>query len=274
MRIRGMWNALLRSLTRSARVAIVGCAPRTGSTLLTRILDSHSRIASPCELGLPRYFPLEDEKRALVIEKMAQISRYYGIETEPAAISTGRLASAVLRKERKDLLVLKDPRQSLYLAAFGRENPLSRVVHLVRDARSVAANRMFSADRSLGLERWLEYNEAVVRARDRLRTSRSIVVRYEDLTSDPVSAVTRVVAFLGFRFEAPMLEYGRFPHADDQMLLWAGRPGESPLQQTLSEGAIRRVRFDERIRHDVENLYESMVDVRRLNEAFGYGPWE
>lgn len=268
-----IWRGLVRRLVpMGPRLAAVGCAPRTGSTLLTRILDSHSKIAAPCEIALPRYFPPEDEKRALVEEKLDQISDFYGVSRAAARSDAELLLRRILRRERKKLLILKDPRQSLFLNGLISDFSGVRLIHLVREARSVAANRMFASDPGFGLRRWLEYNEAVLAATASLPRSRWIRLRYEDLVKEPSRVISVTVGFLGFEFEPAILDYGRFSHADDRMRLWAGSPGESPLQQTLQGGTIREVEDDETTRNDVERAFSSMPAVRRLNEFLGYGP--
>ncbi len=260
------WGMRLR---RVPVVAIVG-APRSGSTLLLRILDSHSQIAAPCEIGVPTAFPEVDEKHPLVVKKWHQICAYYGVEPQRAARDPARLFRTILRREGKRLLVLKDPRASLYIAALERYRP--RYVHLIRDARSVAASRMF-ADPSQGFGKWLAYHESALDFFSRTPRSRPVSLRYEDLIVDPEGEMRGLLAELGLRFEPTMLRFGEFPHADDRMNLWGIAASESPAESFLQHdlgACIRRAESPRTWPQAVLEQYEKLTRVRELNASFGY----
>jgi len=250
-------------LGRVPLVAVVS-APRSGSTLLIRILDSHSELAAPCEIGVPTVFPKGDEKYPLVVEKWKQICDYYEVDPGRSERDPYVLFRAILEREGKRVLVLKDPRASLYIGSLDRYDP--RYVHLVRDARSVASSRMFS-DPANGFERWRTYHRSVLAFDTHGRGP--FRIRHEDLIANPEREMRALLASLGLPFEDAMLEFGRFEHADDRMRLWSGRsPAESPLQRDLGH-SIRR--SDAPIWPDsVLSLYARLPEVRELNESFGY----
>lgn len=260
------WGVILG---RVPLVAIVG-APRSGSTLLLRILDSHSRIAAPCEIGIPAVFPETDEKHALVVKKWGQICAYYGCDPARSERDPRILFRAILRHERKELLVLKDPRASLFIRELERYSP--RYVHLVRDARSVASSRMF-ADPGRGYAKWLAYHESVLAFSDGSRRSVPVRLRYEDLIAGPEAEMTRLLAALDLPFEPSMLDFGDFQHADDRLKLWGPRADESPAESFLQHDLGRSIRVgkDSAIWSPAAVAeYALLPRVRELNERFGY----
>lgn len=260
------WRDLLR---RVPLVAIVG-APRSGSTLLLRILDSHSRIAAPCEIGIPAVFPEADEKHALVVKKWGQICSYYGVDPARSERDPRNLFRAILRRERKDVLVLKDPRASLYIGELERYRP--RYVHLVRDARSVASSRMFT-DPSRGFTKWLAYHESVLNSSGGSRRRIPVRLRYEDLIANPEVELQRLLAALTLSFEPSMLNFGDFQHADDRLMLWGIQADESPADSFLQRDLGRSIRVGKgppAWSPAAVAQYEQLPRVKELNERFGY----
>ena len=248
-------------------IAIV-CSPRSGSTLLLRLLDSHSKISAPCEIGIPALFTEKDIKYPKLIEKWRQICDYYETDQAASLNECDLLFKAILLKENKTALVLKDPRASLFIneleAAY---HPL--YIHLVRDARSVANSRMFDNPVD-GLLKWHEYNQAILDAFSSLDSDRQRLIRYEDLTRSPEEVLGKLLEYLGFEFESSMLDFGSFDHADDKMYLWNGeKPSASKLQYDLGT-TIRPMTEAPSWRCAVTQAYDALPHIRYLNEQFGY----
>jgi hypothetical protein len=256
----------------ASQLVFIGCSPRSGSTLLTRILDSHTRIAAPCEIGIAKYFEGDSEKYNLVTEKYKQICAYYQVNYDQCYQEPGFLFTGVLEKEGKQTLIIKDPRQSLFLEAIFRDFPDAKLIFLVRDARAVAKSVMFRDRPMVGLVRWYEYNTAVRRISSAMSPHTTMLVRYEDLIAHPEQTVGKLVEFLGHQFEPGMLNYGNFTHADDNMSLWQGPPAESHLQTALQRGSISKVdsRDQSEFNRMLTVLYSRLENVRELNRVLGY----
>jgi hypothetical protein len=69
-----------------------------------------------------------------------------------------------------------------------------------------------------------------------------------------------------------MLNYGNFPHADDNLLLWNGPPAESHLHSTLQLGSISEglVKSRDHFSEVVMDIYNRLPEVRKLNQLLGY----
>ena len=264
------------------KIAFIGCGPRSGSTLLTRILDSHSKIASPCEIALPQYF-VGDRKEQLVNNKYNEICNYYNVNYNESVAAPQLLFDAILSTENKEYIVLKDPRQSLFIPKIHSDYPNANFVLLVRDVRSVAMSVMFTGKRINGFKRWYEYNINVLNAFKKIDEKQSHIIRYEDIVDKPEITIEKLVTHLGYNFEPTMLDYGSFSHADDSMKLWGGAtgtsplttslaPDKSPLQSQLDSGAINdKARWSAgNYDNEVIEIYNSNKQVKDLNNYFGY----
>lgn len=168
--------------------------------------------------------------------------------------------------------MIKDPRQSLFLDAIAKDFIDARFIFQVRDVRAVAMSVMFSKQPLIGFKKWYEYNHAVRHALQKVSPQQAILVRYEDMVSDPEKEIGRLVEFLGYRLEPPMLNYGNFPHADDNLLLWNGPPAESLLHSTLQQGSISEglVKDRDHFSGVVTDIYNKLPEIRKLNQMLGY----
>ena len=145
------------------RIAFIGCSPRTGSTLLSRVLDSHSNIAVPCELMILKYFRNDIARgNNMAIDKHHQICDYYQAKIRKSKNQPEYLFGKILKKENKEFLIVKHPRHAIYFDEIIRDFPQAKYIHLVRDVRSVAMTTMFLEKPEFGFSRWYEYNHAIM----------------------------------------------------------------------------------------------------------------
>ncbi len=248
-------------------IAFVLCSPRSGSTLLMRILNAHSKIASPFEIGLPYLFK-RDVKENIVLEKTALICGHLGIDYAKACEEPRYLMNSVLEKEEKELLVVKDPRHAIFAREIHEQFGDVPIIHLTRDVRFVSHSNMFKDKYLLGMNRWYEYNSAILANKNLF--SRYLRIKYEDLTSSTVQTVKQVLEFLGYQYEFGMENYWNFKHTDDALALWeGGAPQDSELQNQLYSNQIFKAN-DRPVPDMVLELYRQRDYVRRMNELLGY----
>lgn len=205
-------------MTEPAPFFVLG-APRTGTTLVRRLLSAHSRVAIPPESGfLVEYLEAEDvplaERKRLLCEEPELA--YWG--TRPMAAELRDLPSieACFRflhdkyagEQGKDLWGQKTPKMVRRAELLAERFPDARFVHVVRDGRAVASSlersdahrlhplygaRRYARDTRLGLELEARHPDRVLR------------LRYEDLVADPEPALRRLCDFLGLELEPAML---------------------------------------------------------------------
>lgn len=194
-----------------APIFVVGL-PRTGTTLVDRILSSHDQVTSAGELS---DFALETKRAArtpspfvLDAETLRAAS---GIDL--AAVGKSYLARA--RRVVGDALrfVDKMPLNFFYAALILRALPNARIICLRRNpADSVLSNyrQLFATsftyyayayDLAWTADYYARFDQFVAACRDHLPADRFTEVSYEDLVSDLEPHARRLVAFCGLDWQ-------------------------------------------------------------------------
>ena len=194
---------------RPAPIFIIGL-PRTGSTLVERILAAHSRAVALGELttlglmmnraagvGEAQFYPAP---RALVNSKVidwGQVGRAYRTEAKPFAPTA-------------DFVIDKLPQNWTLAGAMALAFPDARIVHVHREPMDA----LFGAYRMLfgGEHRWSYAQEDLARHHRNYETGmahwrsvlgeRLIEVEYETLVRDPQAGIGRLLAACGLTPEA------------------------------------------------------------------------
>lgn len=192
---------------------IVGL-PRSGTTLVDRILSSHSAVASRGEtsdlaMALMRAAGPVADKAELVGRSTTLDFRTLG-EQYSANLADG----AVMRQ------LDKSPINFLYLGLISAALPNARVIHLKRNpmdacyAMYKTLFRMaypFSYDLSdLGCY-WLEYDRLMTHWKQLLPADRFLEVEYEQLVNHQEAVSRELVAFAGLPWEDACLAFERNP---------------------------------------------------------------
>lgn len=256
------------------------CSPRSGSTLLMRILNSHTQIASPCEICIP-YVVLKSWKILSSLKKMRKICLYYGVGFSafpfellfrPSArkhlLTTVR---AVLEQEGKQTLVIKDPRHGSYPERIERllRPLLPRYVILHRDARGVAHSFRYTLGRSLeyGFKMWEESTSSMISFSRNLPQSRVYELKFESLLTSPAETIKKLLNFMGYDFEPEMINYGRFDHVDNHLDLW----GKERLIARVKEGLLNQSVLNIwKNDPELEKSYRLSPQIVELNQTLGY----
>ncbi|WP_084678142.1 sulfotransferase family protein [Actinopolymorpha alba] len=183
------------------------CPPRSGSTLLRVLLNSHSQIHAPHELHLQTLGVTIGESYAETAVNLLGIDH-----KELEHLLWDRLLHRELGRSGKSVIVDKTPANALDWSRLAHCWPQARYLFLLRHPGSILES--FSAARpggafDLAVAEVLEFVEAVDRAR---RTLPGHTVRYEDLTADPAATTQRICEFLEVPWEPTMLDYGKRDH--------------------------------------------------------------
>jgi len=215
-------------------VFVIGC-PRSGTTLLTLMLSSHSRIAIPPETRflLPvfrahREFGDLAEKRNR--RRLARrVVRRKGTKFGHLGLDRNRVVWEIVNGPQSLGSALAVPFR-LYAGDRGKPRwgdkrpghvrnvdvlmalfPDAQLVHIVRDPRDCVGSlvRMpwWSRGTDGALAAWVHAVDCAAAARRRLPADAFHELRYEDLVADPRAALARLCAFLGEDFEEGMLDH-------------------------------------------------------------------
>jgi hypothetical protein len=221
---------------------IVGC-PRSGTTLMQRMVDAHPLIAvTPETHWIPRFIQqrigvsadgmatselvpalLEYYRFALLNIPREQVEELAG-SGEP--ISYARFVTGIFnlygQARGKPLVGDKTPGYVRFLPTLHELWPQARLVHLIRDGRDVCLSLLNweKADRILGrYPTWTQdrvttaalFWERHVRSGRKAPVSREpdlyCEIRYESLVACPEEECLRLCAFLGVSFDEAMLRF-------------------------------------------------------------------
>ncbi|HEX6104674.1 MAG TPA: sulfotransferase [Gemmatimonadales bacterium] len=208
---------------------------RSGTSLLTRMLDAHPAIAVPYESHLynriypmlPRDADLDSPpvrarlvRRILATDDLRHWSPRPTLEATLAAIRRpgfhgiveGLLDSWTIGRG-KARWGEKTPHHTLEWRLILEGFPHLKVLHLVRDGRDVAVSfrtapfgpkHVYQA-----AQHWVRYLTAAEEAGAALGPDAFLTIRYEDLLEDPQRELGRICAFLGEDYDPTMLTFYR-----------------------------------------------------------------
>lgn len=214
---------------------LVGC-PRSGTTLLRVMLDSHPRLAIPPESHFIAKWAAQPERfgaagafdasrflNAILVHKWfalceldeAAVRRHFAHAT-PATFSDAvrSLYACYAQTRGKVRWGDKTPAYVRHVGALATLFDEARFVHIVRDGRDVAA--------SLIKQAWgpdnvhsaaLFWKRSILSARrdgESIGSSRYCEIRYEDLVSQPQEQLETIGRFAGLDFDPAMLRHFEF----------------------------------------------------------------
>jgi hypothetical protein len=220
-------------MAQSSPILILGIN-RSGTTLLSMMLDAHSRIAIPHEshFFVSYYqgraslnFSDEAGRREVVARILAEpFVRSWDRPVTAAEVDLSRchdLASTIdevyrvyARHFGKDIWGDKTPAYVTDIHVLNALFPDARFVHLIRDGRDVALSIIKQpwgpSDFLSAVRTWAETVRWARKMLRMLPDDRHIELRFEDLVSDPQTQLERLTHFFGVDFEPGMLtEYTR-----------------------------------------------------------------
>ncbi len=225
-------------------VFIVGC-PRSGTTLLQRVVDAHPQIAiTPESHWIPRCF---EKRRGLtpeglvtpeLIPRLLEDRRFadlhIGREELEALMGTGQPVSYSSfvtgifdlygKAQGKALVGDKTPGYVRWLRTLHALWPQARFVHLIRDGREVCLSTVnwprahqwkrpgafatWKGDPVSTSALWWEWNVRLGRqAGHSLGPDLYYEIRYESLVNHPAEACAALCAFLGLPYDEAMLRF-------------------------------------------------------------------
>jgi len=206
--------------------------PRSGSTLLMRMLSSHSAIYSRAEPHLLTplahlgyydtvvkasfdHLQAQQSVREFVADLPGGERDYLDACRAYTDVLYGRMLEA--RGKGKPLFLDKTPANALILPFIAKLYPRARYVVLTRHPAAIwssYANSFFDGD-YLAARRFNPVLNRYVPAMARFLRERPVPmvrVAYEDLVQRPEDEMRRVFAFLELPFEPGVVEYGRHEH--------------------------------------------------------------
>lgn len=193
-------------------IFVIGC-PRSGTTLLRLMLDSHPRISCGEETHFLR------ELRSIV-EGHWPLLETYGFSRQDwlrriRGLYEGFQADYLARRG-KQRWAEKDPTYTLLLPFIDEVFPDAQYVHLVRDAYDVVASFRerwgYRAALRVARTEWVRYVGAGRDFGQRLPADRYHELHYEQLVEAPEQALRALLEFLGEPWDDAVLRFDEAEH--------------------------------------------------------------
>jgi hypothetical protein len=249
---RSYGNRWIDALTPSF-IHIAGCG-HTGSSIVARVIGEHSLIYFvPMESGMllaNRYFK-EDRLRKDFVERALQEGARYVLE--------------------------KTPRHVWHVDYVRRKSPNTRFFITTRDGREVIASLYRRTQDFRGS--CIRYMDDSVMSLRQLDMEDTRLIRLEDFTRDPQTALVDLYSWLGLRHEKNVLDYHKrpvrwnmvsqanihdLPNAHD---IKRNRQVNAKLEQSITRWQERLpIRFHERLLE----MFAPGGDGNKIMKAFGY----
>jgi hypothetical protein len=231
-------------------------APRSGSTLLRLILDTHPRLAVPppgwlLDLVYPYLYSYGDlgkpENLLALAEDILKTPTVgkWPIKIVPAELAAAARAptfagvyealhEAYAHGEGKARWGEKTPRNSFWMDEIRALFPDAQFIHIVRDGRDqaidISDSLLWPYSVYSGASLWQRYVNAVRDSAERLPREAFHEIRYEDLCAAPEAAIRGLCEFLGEQYDPRMLS----PHETGSARAWSSHPLHAKTAQPIS----------------------------------------
>lgn len=214
---------------RDSALAFILCAPRSGSTLLQRMIASHSAVITHPEPHLltPLYHlgyyatvdaaPYDHINAAQALREFAdELHRGEEDYLDALRAYAKTLYGSVLKAHAGEIFLDKTPAYGLIASFVTKLFPGARLVVLTRHPMAIwhsQAYSFFGGDYRLALEQNPLVEPYVESLGSFLVKNPDVVhLRYEDLVACPEDEMRRVLDDWGLEFEEACVEYGRVSH--------------------------------------------------------------
>lgn len=232
----------MNKIIQNGPIFVVG-APRSGTTLLQRMLRSHPRISSPT--GESHFFiPLLrdaaqygdlsrlENVRSLLEQMHARWAEFLDTDFHGVQFKVGSIADAIHARGATGMPVVLDALFRINAEGEGKARwldktpyyihhiptlmatyPDAQFVHIIRDGRDAVLSMLERAvdirvfNIAAGAKLWKHYVEAGRSAGKQLAPQQYMELRYEDILGEPVGTVRGLCEFLGEEFSEKVIDF-------------------------------------------------------------------
>lgn len=215
------------------------CSPRSGSTLLRLLLNTHSKISIPPPGFMYAHFHTfmhtygnlgKDENLRAFVDDVVE---FHHSKVWSVTFTAEEILARVQERNFRGVNTAvhecwaahhdkvrwgeKSPRDIYWIGQILENYPNAQFLHIYRDGRDVAPDWAKNLDwpnniYSTALE-WKSHTNAVKPWREKLNDKQLMEIRYEDMVTDPTNKLTEICNFLGIEYEPEMLSYYDSPEA-------------------------------------------------------------
>lgn len=244
-------------------IYFIVCAGRSGSTLLQLMLDANPNIIAPIEsrfiiflykkyahkknwtksqlLQFYKDLFLDEKIQYLWSLDLKKIKKE--ILNQPSDTSFSQLCRIVyahyisfFEKEKKQIIVDKNPVNSLFIPELLKLFPEAKFIHLIRDPRASCRSHYkaeMQPNHYATAYLWKDYNDAIEKTKFSLPKNRFLTLYYEDFVENPQDILEKISSFLGVSYTAKMLNFNKHIKKDIVKGLLDENTAESKMKLQL-----------------------------------------
>ena len=195
-------------------IFIIGC-PRSGTTLLRVIIDSHPNICCGPETHLIKH--LEDLKYK--IDKQWKNLELYGVPKDSVVKKIREIFDVFqenyVKTKNKRRWAAKTPEDIFHVDFINELFPQCKFINLIRDGRDVVSSFKRRWGRRTvfhAIKKWNESMRLTLKFREKFDKNRYLEVRYENLVSNPEEETKKIMHFLGEKWFPCLIEHHKIKH--------------------------------------------------------------
>jgi len=189
--------------SKEAHIFVVG-APRSGTTLIEKVVAAHSQICSlEVETGLFTYRNLFEESVPVPELSFEEFCKRHG-RPRHVVDYFDRIAALVKARTGRPLFLEKTPQHVLHLQFLAKNFPESRIINVYRDGRDCysSAKKARNIPQAKNVEDFARYWARCVRTRMQAGPDARLVdIRYEDFVENPERHLSALMTSLGMELE-------------------------------------------------------------------------
>jgi len=252
-------------------IFVVGMG-RSGTTLLTQLLHSHSQISAPFEskflmhlqskYGKRKTWQVKHREHYLKdLQTDRKLRLYWNIDftlldQQLAALGEQTtyqeyyrqtmLAYDVSKAQHTTLLIDKNPFHTQFIDQLLKLFPEARFIHMVRDPRAaISSSKKINTQRSYPLlaEIWRTSNLRVEQYKKQ-HQQRFFTLKYEDLVGAPEEQLKRFCTWAAIAFEPAMLEHTRSNTHAGQLAAIEQHSHHKAVGQPINKDALDKWKKD------------------------------
>lgn len=195
-------------------IFIIGC-PRSGTTLVRVILDSHPNICCGPETHLIKNLKTLKES----IDKSWHILKTYGIQQKVLVEKLSEIFQMFpehyVETKDKQRWAEKTPDNIFYVDFINELFPSCKFINVIRDGRDVVCSFKERWGRKTifyAIKTWNRSIDLTYQYRTRFTKDRYLEIRYEQLVSNAEEETKKIMEFLGEPWTSELLEHHKKQH--------------------------------------------------------------
>jgi hypothetical protein len=220
-------------LNRAKRLVFVGGAPRSGTTLVQNMLDSHPNIfGGPELLHIPDVVDLRTKFKNSIEREWIDSYLSKEVLDERIASFIENILLPVADKHGAEFISEKTPQNVLAFSDLLELFPAAHFIQVIRDPRAIVCSMLQVGSRAKekgiktagftnDLNSAIHYTKKCIDAgfaACRIAPERIHTVIYEKLVKDPEKESRLICQFLGIKWSENMVNPGRYQHSGENAI--------------------------------------------------------